>query len=247
MIPYVQVPDLDLGFITLSAFAICVYLGVVLGVRTGLRETARRGLDVGVIRGSLPWLLVPGFVASHLVAVGLYRPEQVAADPLQWLNVLGAMSALGGFLGASVGAIAWLIRSRVELWRYADVMVYGFAHGWIPGRLGCAIVHDHPGIRSDAWYAVRFPDGPRLDLGLLELVWTVLFVAVLRWNRDRTEPAGWMVVAFAVVMGGFRILTDPLRIGERTLGTLHPGAILSGVMILWAVGVAARRRWMRAA
>ena len=55
------------------------------------------------------------------------------------------------------------------------------------GRLGCTLVHDHVGSRSEFLLAIRFPDGARHDLGLYELLYTVavLVPAVVRSTTTR--------------------------------------------------------------
>ena len=44
------------------------------------------------------------------------------------------------------------------------------------GRFGCALQHDHLGIPSTYFLAVRFPGGPRFDLGLLRYTRAELLV-----------------------------------------------------------------------
>jgi phosphatidylglycerol:prolipoprotein diacylglycerol transferase len=84
--------------------------------------------------------------------------------------------------------------------------------GWVFGRLGCTLVHDHLGRPSEFLLAVRFPDGPRHDLGLYEFLYTVLVLvpAVVVLNR-RPRPPGTSVAVLALLYAPARFLLDFLR------------------------------------
>src|SRR5262249_13518291 len=85
-------------------------------------------------------------------------------------------------------------------------------HGWVCGRLGCALVHDHVGTPSEFVLAVRFPNGPRHDLGLYEFLYTVVILvpAVVILDR-RSSPPGTSVAVLALLYAPVRFLLDFLR------------------------------------
>ena len=91
---------------------------------------------------------------------------------------------------------------------------YAFPFAWIFGRLGCTIVHDHPGAHTTSWLAVRYPDGPRYDLGLLELLFTVLVAGAFLVLDRRKRPTGFYLGWFLLVYGLFRLLLDTLHVDE---------------------------------
>ena len=62
--------------------------------------------------------------------------------------------------------------TRMQFWRYLDVVAFAFPFAWTLARTGCFLAHDHIGIASTFWLAVRFPEGPHLDLGLIEALFT---------------------------------------------------------------------------
>jgi len=49
----------------------------------------------------------------------------------------------------------------------ADLVASAFPLSWVFGRSGCSLAHDHPGMLSNAWFAVQYPGGGRFDLGLI--------------------------------------------------------------------------------
>src|SRR5437764_737218 len=100
-----------------------------------------------------------------------------------------------------------------------DIMAFVFPFAWIFGRLGCALAHDHIGIPSDSFLAVRFPDGPRFDLGLLELLATIAIATIFAGLDRRRRPTGLYLALFFALYGPVRFALDALRTGdERYLG-----------------------------
>jgi phosphatidylglycerol:prolipoprotein diacylglycerol transferase len=80
------------------------------------------------------------------------------------------------------------------------------------GRLGCTLAHDHRGLASTSWIAVKFPEGPRYDLGLIEFLFLIGMVIGFRILDRRPRPVGFFFVLYGVVYGGFRIWLDTLHI-----------------------------------
>ena len=122
---------------------------------------------------------------------------------------------------------------------FADLVLSVFPLGWAFGRAGCSTVHDHPGARAsaDALLAVAYPlrqgegavtrigfielihgHDPRYDLGLLELMFTLVIVVcfVLTWRRRL--PVGTYVVASALAYAPVRFAMDFLRVPQSEGG-----------------------------
>lgn len=248
MIPYIDLPGVHIGWFRLEIFPILVMIGVFVGVAEAAAEARRLGLAARVIRQVAPWAVLPGFVLSHLVAMLFYFPERLRENPWEILNLTGGMSAMGGFVGGALGLWLWLRASGRDLWPYANPATYGFAHGWIFGRMACAIVHDHPGVPA-AWpLGVAFPArdglpaGPRHDLGLYELALTVVVVGVFRRTRAVPRWGGWHPAVFAAVFGAFRVVMDPLRVHDARHAGLTAGQWIGLAAIAWGAAVWWARR-----
>jgi phosphatidylglycerol:prolipoprotein diacylglycerol transferase len=118
---------------------------------------------------------------------------------------------MGGLLGAVVAAVIWFRVKRIRFADYADAFALGMAPGWGIARVGCFTVHDHPGVRTDFLLAVRFPDGPRHDLGLYEAILLLALGAVLWALHRRGALRGRLLSLLAVTYGAGRFLLDFLR------------------------------------
>jgi phosphatidylglycerol:prolipoprotein diacylglycerol transferase len=114
---------------------------------------------------------------------------------------------------------------------FCDLLLSVFPIAWMFGRAGCSVVHDHPGsiAPARAWFAVSYPESvpvfhgpvdlirggvPRYDLGLLELIFTILLAAVIVVTWRRRLPTGSYIVILSLAYAPVRFALDFLRIRE---------------------------------
>jgi phosphatidylglycerol:prolipoprotein diacylglycerol transferase len=121
------------------------------------------------------------------------------------------LSSFGGFTGAALTYLYLSRKEKIPRLPYADSVALGLAVGWIFGRLGCTTAHDHPGRHTSFFLAVRYPDGPRHDLGLYELLFTIVLTAILFWYAKKPRPAGRLIGLFALLYAPVRFFLDFLR------------------------------------
>ncbi len=267
LVPYLEIPDMVLvaanpsGFpqqaISVKAFGVLVAVGVYVGAYLAVRQGMRRGLGEREITSFLVWVIVAGFIGAHVIDALAYYPRAVLDDPLLLLRLWDGLSSFGGFIGACVGGFAWGAVRRTKILPYADVLSSVFPLAWLFGRLGCTLAHDHPGVRSEWFLAVRYPDGGRLDLGLLELLITLPLAALLiaLWRKPR--PAGFYSALVCLYYAPLRFLLDfwraraPLFVSgelvesDARYAALTPAQWASLAMLLLGAGLALRARHER--
>ena len=214
MLPYIHIPPIQIGPVSIQVFGLLVAIGCIAGFLVARREAVLRGLDPAGIDGCLFWALIPGFFMSRLFELVFYHPQQFLAAPWSVFYFWQSMSSFGGFLGGAAGVIGYFAYTRRPVLAYCECLVVGFLVGWFFGRLGCTVVHDHPGTLTAFPLGVRFPDGPRHDLGLYEWLYTILMIAVVFSVPRRRLPVGallgWVCIAYAPV----RFLLDFLRVAD---------------------------------
>lgn len=260
-IPFFTLDAIDLFGLKLQPFGILVAIGVLFGAWLGRKRAEFLGLDDDEIRVMTGYLLVGGFVGAHVFDVLFYQMDDLKKDPLLLIKIWRGISSYGGFLGGVVGFFAFVRRHKIkQVLAYADTTMWGLLPGFTFGRMGCTIVHDHPGRMSDFFLAVNYPAdyaatrrdlmltggaGPRHNLGLYELLFllalTVLLVFVFRaWARRRT---GFILGLVATAYGPVRFLLDYLRLqapDPRHLGLtfaqyISVATFLAGVWTLWHI------------
>jgi phosphatidylglycerol---prolipoprotein diacylglyceryl transferase len=164
----------------------------------------------------------------------------VARNPAVLLMIWNGLSSVGGFFGALVGFFWYLKKMKQPYLVFADMSVFGLMVGFTMGRLGCSLVHDHPGSIVDPSHPLAvgpWPGGEfRFDNGLLEFLYLVPIVLFIHfvYNWRKAAPgriAGLMCVLYAP----FRFTLDFMREKDKTylgLTTAH-----YATMILLALGI----------
>jgi len=223
MIPYFDGHLFDIGSLPIHMFGVLVAIGVIVGDRIVVREGVKRGLDARDVKFLNARIVIGGFIVAHLVSVIFYFPERIKQNPLVLLNVWSGLSSFGGFLGALLAFLYYTKKEKIDRLAYADSVALGLSVGWIFGRLGCTTAHDHPGRRTSFFLSVNYPPlgghpgGPRHDLGLDELLFTIVLTIVLFQYNKKPRPPGHIIGLAALMYAPVRFGLDFLRATDVAL------------------------------
>lgn len=245
-IPYLDMPAYEItrlpviGPLKLQVFGPLVAVGVILGYHRCLAFAKKKDIDEFIARDVMFYVLLTGFIISHWVSVLFYFPQDVKDNPLVLLMIWNGLSSVGGFFGALVGFFWYLSKKKQPFLIYADMLVFGLLVGFTLGRLGCALVHDHPGVIVDATHPLAvgpWPTGEyRFDNGLLEFIYLVpivLFIhLVYKWEK---AAPGRLVGMVCLLYAPFRFTLDFMRVKDLTylgLTTAH-----YATMAIFAIGL----------
>jgi len=217
VLPYFQFNSIIIGPVTIQVWGLLVSLGIVAGTALAYYLAGKYLLSRDAMIDLILWALISALFFARVFHVVFYNPAYYLLNPGSIFKFWqGGASSLGGFFGAALAV--WLFaKKRKFSWRellpYLDVGLASLWLGWGIGRLGCFLIHDHPGTLSHFMLAVRFPDGARHDLGLYEsilgfalfIVFILLFkrLAKIRWGLI----AGLSIATYALA----RFFLDFLR------------------------------------
>ena len=188
MIAYIHVHELHVGPVPIHPFGVLVATGVLVGIELAKRRGRHLGLPQEQLMSFIGWMLVAGFVGGHVLDSIFYHPQEVLAAPWTLLYLWSGLSSFGGFAGALLGVMLWRF-FEMEPWfqlgsfklarpvrrsapmailPYCDAVLSVFPVAWIFGRLGCTIVHDHPGVLAspDMPLAVAYGPTPTRQLSV---------------------------------------------------------------------------------
>lgn len=242
----ITIPGTEIG---LQPFGVLVAIGVLAGMRLSEWHGERLGLRKEVVSDLATHVVIIGFILGHMFDMLLYYPEKVRERPWELLMIWTSLSSYGGFFGAVVGGFYWRWKRKLPLFPVLDQIAFGLPLGWFFGRLGCFVVHDHPGSITDFPLAVdNFPyngvTGPRHDLGFYEVLWSMAVVPLFLWFDRKPRPygfyLGWICFLYAPVRFGL----DFLREADKTYDGLTPGHYSSIITIglgIWCFWLAYKR------
>ena len=137
----------------------------------------------------------PVYSSVDTLVTSFYYPEDMADDPAKFAAMFATLAsevADDGVTPASEGLavlelrrlhrlrdLVWVFFKKNKLDFAYDPIAHGLMTGWMLGRFGCFVAHDHPGIETNFWLGVA--DLPQLhgnpaaachDLGLYEAFWS---------------------------------------------------------------------------
>jgi phosphatidylglycerol---prolipoprotein diacylglyceryl transferase len=237
----------------LKPFGIFFVLGAYLadtlaawrGRVTGRDEVTYKSFRLACVLG--------GIIIGHWIDMLFYHPGDIIRAPIKLLMPWDSMSSTGTILGAFLGTLFWKYfdvtrtgwRLRMKrrdtpepLLPYIDLNFSVTPIAFGVGRVGCALVHDHPGKLAPPGspFALAWPlddaDGihhiygplhvvtggstSRYDLGLLEAgvlaVMAVLFAAL--WPKQKQLPDGTFTGLMCLIYGIARFFLDMLRLTD---------------------------------
>jgi phosphatidylglycerol:prolipoprotein diacylglycerol transferase len=215
MLPYYPQPVFHLGPCEVHAFGILAAVAVVVGGRCILLRAHRQGIPAEQMFRFCFWVYISAMAGAFLSKVVLDDFPAFFVDPVHAFRGNMGVRSVGGISSGFLAAVVWCRYhklSAVDTMRRLDIIAYAMPLGWMIGRLGCALAHDHRGLASTSWVAVAFPEGPRYDLGLIEFLFLIGMVTAF-WILDRRpRPVGFFFGLYGVVYGGFRIWLDTLHV-----------------------------------
>jgi phosphatidylglycerol:prolipoprotein diacylglycerol transferase len=231
--------------VAIQPFGLLVATGVLLGAQLTERRAMRLGLKPDLISDFIQHVVFIGFLLGHVFDRLAYDPEILLTEPWDLLMPWRSLSSFGGFFGAVAGAFIWKKRRKLDITVPLDQVAFGMPVGWFFGRMGCFVVHDHPGRLTDFFLAVdayqygNLPVGPRHDLGLYEVLWSFVMILLFLWLDRKPRPHGFFTGVITVLYAPFRFALDFLREADATYFGLTPGhysslcALLLGIYVLW--------------
>ena len=191
------------------------------------------------------WATIGGFIGARLGHVFLYDWVYYRAHLIESLYIWeGGLSSYGGFIGALAVLGVWFWKHRKQALPYADALAFAFPLAWGMGRIGCFLIHDHPGVCTDFFLGMNEPKDvcARFDLGLVESIQNLLIFVffVVLFKRKKHLPHGMFTAFLALLYTVPRFFFDFLRIYEGPLADARYFGLTPaqyGSIVVAAVGV----------
>lgn len=296
MIPYIHVPDLKVGPLTLHPFGLLVATGVILGTYLATRRARQRGLDLDKLNSFITWMLIGGFLGGHMLDQLFYHWPEFVKRPWSIFLLYEGLSSFGGFIGAFIGITLWKFyetgplaqipvlgftipkfmkrEHTMPILPFADVILSVFPVAWAFGRSGCSVVHDHPGMRAPVGtllavafgrpehihkilsvgtgdLELRWGNAPQFDLGLLEMMFTVVLATLLALTWRKKLTTGSYVAATALCYAPVRFAMDFIRVrdvdqADPRYAMLTPAQWMCIVLFMFGIAMVFRVRQIKA-
>lgn len=251
-----EIPFPGIDALKLQPFGLLVAIGILFGSWIAEWRAEKTDVPVHLIKDFLVHTIVIGLLSAMFLNVLFYEPEKFAlmgrvitgsAGPDESFPYPG-LSSFGGFFGGTMAALWFRKKHGVSLMVLGDLFCFAFPFAWLFGRMGCFVVHDHPGVVSDFFLAVdnyNEQGQPRHDLGFYEVLWSAAIIPVLLWLGKRPRPWGFFMAFVPLAYGPLRFFLDFLREtpeqgGDVRYAGLTPGHYAAVLMTLAGIAIAVR-------
>jgi phosphatidylglycerol:prolipoprotein diacylglycerol transferase len=245
-VPYKTFAYLDLGFIHLQVFGLCVAAGVLASIGVASWYGRRHNVSEDAVLRVAPWLVLSGVVGARITYV-ITNSDELDSFWDAFAIWKGGLQFTGGAILATGVAVPLLRRFEpAQRWHFADALGLGLIIGQAIGRIGCYAVGEHFGGPASLPFGVRWEGGstrePAPAIGTVfhqtaayeAIHLLILFVVLMVLLRKRSFAPGVLIGVFCLWYGVLRFLTDFLRVNDRELWGLTGAQF--GCLALIAIG-----------
>ena len=217
------------GLLVALAFLAGLWMATHLGKRAGLNTEAVTNLGIYCALAAIVGAKVMMFIVD--LPYYVQHPGEIFS--------FSTLQAGGVFYGGLIGALAvsaWYLRkTRLPVWRTADVFAPGIALGHGIGRLGCFSAGCCWGVECHLPWAVTFtnpvsnqlvgvPLGiPLHPTQLYESLAEFLIFGILYWRFARPHSPGVIISLYLVLYSTVRFIVEFFRFHEQ--GNLWGGPL----------------------
>ena len=182
-----------LGSLPIKVWGFFVSLGVIFSFvilwfrskKLGL--DAEKNIDIGIL------MVVSGFISARLFHVFFYEPSYFWNNPADIVKIWqGGMSSFGGLFGALLALFIFAKIKKIlfkDLVKLGDLFAFSAIYGWMLGRVGCVMIHDHLGqLTNNRIFSALTMDGFRYEMAFLEILGLVplaIFFLILNARHFR--------------------------------------------------------------
>jgi len=242
MLPYFYYPTCTVGFLTFQTWGFFVTLGILVAIFIATKSAKKKNIETKHVWDAVFWVIIAAFIGARFGHVFFYNwvyfSQNLWDIPKIWL---GGFSSYGGFAGAAIAAILYIKKYKLNFSIFSDILVVGLPLGWAIGRIGCFLIHDHPGKISNFILGVNYPDGIRHDLGLYDsLNALILAIVIFIFHKTFEKKPGLILAVVSLWYGSVRFFLDFLRATDGNFSDpryfgLTPGQY--GSILLFGLGI----------
>jgi len=212
-------PDLiKIGNFSISSFGVMVAFSFLVAYWLCLKEFRRKNLSEDLLGNLFLAAMIGGIAGAKLLYIFENVPiKEILQNPVQHIFSRGGLTFYGGLFGALL--LTWLVakRGKLDFWVLGDSVAPAMAIGYSIGRIGCFLVGDDYGIRSDLPWAVAFPNGlpPTIETVHPTQIYETLIMLIVflyLWRiRKNSNKTGYIFSLYLILAGSERFIIEFLR------------------------------------
>jgi phosphatidylglycerol:prolipoprotein diacylglycerol transferase len=215
-----------IGSLEVKTWGVFVLLGFFIAILYTKREGKRIGIPESTVYDLAFLIVLASIVGARAGFVISYWNEFKVDIPSIFAVWEGGLAYFGGFALAVPVGFWYIIRKKLPVWKFSDIIAPGFSLGITVGRIGCLFNGCCFGTPTDLPFGISFPEGcsANATFGSASLHPTQIYeplaqlalFVVLHSIRKRTPFPGflfWLFIGASVLI---RAGNDFFRYYEHT-------------------------------
>jgi phosphatidylglycerol:prolipoprotein diacylglycerol transferase len=234
---------LKIGNFSISSFGVMVALSFLVAYWLCLKEFRRKNLSEDLLGNLFLAAMIGGIAGAKLLYLFENVPiNEIIQNPVQHILARGGLTFYGGLFGALL--LTWIVakRSKLDFWLLGDSVAPAMAIGYSIGRLGCFLVGDDYGVKSDLPWAIAFPNGlpPTVDpvhpTQIYEAI-IMLVVFLYLWKiRKNIYKTGYIFSLYLILAGSERFFIEFLRnTTQSPISNLSIAQVMAVIILLFGL------------
>lgn len=232
-----------LGPLDIHTYGVFVAIGFIVGLAVATRRARQQGINPEQIADLGMWLIISGMLGGKLFHIVFFWDDFLYGWRQEGIRSLReGFVFYGGFIAASITAVAYTTIKKLPFFRVADVFAPSIALGHAFGRMGCFFNGCCYGKPCSLPWAVTFPP-PHVMAGIpvhpteiYEALGNLAIFAGLSalYRHKRADGQIWWL--YILCYGILRFAVEFFR-GDYTtyyFGVLTLGHVVATVMIVVA-------------
>ena len=236
---------LDLGFIQIYWYSICIVLGMIIGMVIVYREAARRGIGENEMTDIIFYTIIFAIIGARLYYV-VFDWDKFSGNLLEIFEIWhGGLAIHGAIIFGGLFLILHTKRRKLDTLRILDICSIGLIIGQAIGRWGNFFNQEVFGkvVSQDFLKSLFIPDfiieGMNIGgayhhpLFLYESLWCLLgFIVLLIFKRRKYTKTGQLFGIYCMWYSLGRFVLEGMRVEDYNLmfGTFKVAKVVSIIM-----------------
>lgn len=239
---------LDLGFLQIYWYSICIFIGVFIATFLIIREAKKRKINEDFTFNLIFYTVIFGLIGARLYFV-VFNLDYYLNNPFEIIEVWnGGLAIHGGIIGGLIFLLFYTKKYKINTYKMLDIAVVGLIIGQAVGRWGNFFNQEVYGKVFPELVNSSLPkfiiDGMYIDgayrqpLFLYESLGCLLgFIVLLIIRRYKYLKNGQLTGIYLIWYGILRFILEGMRIKEFNLlvGNIKVAQVVSITLVL--VGV----------
>lgn len=212
---FTKITTLPLGPVNIQVWGLLVALGMLLGLIYTLRSAKKAKMETEHFIDIFIIVFIASIIGSRLLYVAEFW-EEYAGDPVSILKIQqGGLIFLGGFFLSGLCTYVYTKLKKLSFRKVADVIAPGLALAIGVGRIGCYLVGEHIGARTNFFLGSYYNGDLRHEPSLyLSINGFLLFFVLVLLKPFIAKKEGLMGYIFVVWYSISRFLLDFTRAAD---------------------------------